>query len=135
MPVRPAEKRCLTAYQASQLKNEDGQHEDPFHGKVLVSTPPHGLRGSNREEHGGAIPADIVKAVELTSDAWNRRGNDGLDSWVTVISLLCNLKLHVADVQHVTRTTSKDAFRTPKSAVGNKIMRPKVLAYQKNTQH
>lgn len=89
VPVCSEEKGFLTANQTSQLKNEDGQHEDPFHGKVLVATPPHRLGGSNREEHSGAIPADIVEAVKLTSDAWNRCGDDGLEMWVTVVSLYC----------------------------------------------
>ena len=49
------------ADQAPHLKNTNRDHEDELEVEVFVRLAPHGLGGADSQEHGRAVPADLVE--------------------------------------------------------------------------
>lgn len=70
--------RLFTANKTADFEDEDAQEEDMFHREIFVRFPPYRLCGCQGEEHGRAIPAHILEAVELIGDGRDCCGDDGL---------------------------------------------------------
>ena len=61
------------ADQAPHLENTNRDEEDELEVEVFVRLAPHGLRGADGQEHGRAVPADLLEV----SAGFSRMSADG----------------------------------------------------------
>lgn len=67
-----------TANKTTNLKPRDCDQEGQLQREVLVDFSPGRLEGGDGEEEGGAVPADLIEALELVCDPWDGCGHNGL---------------------------------------------------------